>query len=544
MDGTQPTAILTSLTAQVLPAGGAAGEEISFTGPARFTEATVEHIRQVILPLVDQILAGLSLARPHFQVSVVNPGGASAFDLPLKISGYSADVPLFLALLSAALALPLPQDLVSTGHLASPAGDIRMVRDLPAKLAAAAEDPAIRRFVYPALSTDLSTHKLAPMETEAAQGALAQARERLRTLEAASLAQLLGAALEERDIVLASLERGFFIASLTASTPEGLRPVLRQLTQDLEGRFWDVLERQLAQGDAQAPRRLLKARSRHERERQHYPTGLGHNLWRRVIALPPARRELGGLFPLLAIRECIALSQHAQPQDEEDIPMLYDAALGRHLAAAPPALADMTTSEGEPENAALGRLEQILGLLTEEALAQKIAIPIDTARACYALPRNTAQAEQEFLEILGSYYLHLTRHAQFAIEAEDPVAAKAAAIALAERVFDREGGLKGALTLAKTGSRGGLRVALDRLTDYFKGLEREKYLNLVAKECYEALPYNERTALTSAFIQRLAPLAPGIVGTQPDQYVNHFPELLRLYIQARDTMSQAIRQTG
>ena len=253
---------------------------------------------------------------------------------------------------------------------------------------------------------------------------------------------------------------------------------------------------------------------------------------------------MGGLFPLLCIPDCIALSQHAGAVDYEDIPILYDAALGRHLTAAPPIQATSAASGSEPDTVALARLDQILDLLTEEALTQKIAIPVDTARACYALPRNTVESEQEFLEILGSYYLHLTRHAQFALQAEDPVAANASVIALAGRVFEREGGLKGALALASTGNHEGMRGVLDRLTDYFKALEREKYLNLVAQECFEVLPYAERSLLTAAFIQRLAPLVPGTDATQAEKYINHFPELLRLYIQARNTMSQALRQTS
>jgi predicted ATP-dependent protease len=37
----------------------------------------------------------------------------------VQVSGFSADVPMFLAMLSARLQMPVRQDVVSTGHIAS-----------------------------------------------------------------------------------------------------------------------------------------------------------------------------------------------------------------------------------------------------------------------------------------------------------------------------------------------------------------------------------------------------------------------------------------
>ena len=46
---------------------------------------------------------------------MVNLGAASTANVGLSISGFSTDVPILLALLSAALRIPLPQDVVTSG---------------------------------------------------------------------------------------------------------------------------------------------------------------------------------------------------------------------------------------------------------------------------------------------------------------------------------------------------------------------------------------------------------------------------------------------
>ena len=83
---------------------------------------------------------------------MVNLDAASITEVGLNISGFSADVPILLAILSASLQMAVPEDIVSTGHIASPDGDIRMVRNLPTKFAAAVEANSIKRFVHPAIA--------------------------------------------------------------------------------------------------------------------------------------------------------------------------------------------------------------------------------------------------------------------------------------------------------------------------------------------------------------------------------------------------------
>ncbi|MBM3748233.1 MAG: hypothetical protein FJW34_20815 [Acidobacteria bacterium] len=118
------TGILTCWTEPPLPEG------VAFTGPVRFSEDTQKHARATVLPLVHRICRLLGLAPGGFEISAVNLAAASQLDVGLEISGFSADLPLFLAMLSARLRVPVPQEVMCTGHIASQDGDVRMVQNL------------------------------------------------------------------------------------------------------------------------------------------------------------------------------------------------------------------------------------------------------------------------------------------------------------------------------------------------------------------------------------------------------------------------------
>ena len=157
-DAGRAVGVIASVVAVARETEGTRG--IRFTGPVAVSTATQDHARGVVLPVVDRILAYLQLAPLGYDLSFVNLGAASSLDLPLSATGLSADAPIFLSLLAAALGLAIPQDTVLTGHIASPDGDIVMVQSLPEKLAAARDDPEIRRFLYPAF--DASMRSLTP----------------------------------------------------------------------------------------------------------------------------------------------------------------------------------------------------------------------------------------------------------------------------------------------------------------------------------------------------------------------------------------------
>jgi len=77
-----------------------------------FDNPIFDHLSRNVLGVVDRIGQLLGVKRRSFEIEVVTPGVASMSELPVSISGFSADAPVFLALMSASLGMPLRQDAV------------------------------------------------------------------------------------------------------------------------------------------------------------------------------------------------------------------------------------------------------------------------------------------------------------------------------------------------------------------------------------------------------------------------------------------------
>ena len=99
-------------------------KRISFVGDVVFDNSAIEHFEDVLIPIVDNVLDLLGVAKKSFVISIVNPGGVAIYNLGISISGFSVDVPMLVAMLSAVLNIPVANDIVSTGHITSSGGDI------------------------------------------------------------------------------------------------------------------------------------------------------------------------------------------------------------------------------------------------------------------------------------------------------------------------------------------------------------------------------------------------------------------------------------
>ena len=120
---------------------------LHFTGNVDFSNPVKDHIQETILPVVDRVIDGMELLPKKFLISAVNLGVASSLDLGMHISGFSADISIFLGMLSAGLQIPLTDDIVTTGHIASVAGDISAVKAIPAKIEAVKAEGSVTRFI-------------------------------------------------------------------------------------------------------------------------------------------------------------------------------------------------------------------------------------------------------------------------------------------------------------------------------------------------------------------------------------------------------------
>ena len=520
-------------------------KRLVFVGPATFDSQVIDHLCEIVQPTVDRIVDRLcpGLKPMDFELSIVNLGAASVTDVGLDVSGFSADVAVFLALLSAALQIPLVQDIVATGHIASTDGDIRSVKSIPAKLSAAVEESTIRRFIYPSLDADTSMQTLAPSEKQQTTDAIIRARKQLRTISIADAHQLLQTALDDNAIIQGALGAGFF-ESDQPSEGHGstIDNAVRFLCSGNEKRFWGVLEAHLLCGRDDQAKAILLARVLYHTGRNEYPKGFGRKLLQLVRSLPPATRRLKISFPLLAMDKCIELCRFAAQEDHEDAQHFLDAALGkaRLEKKTPDAQLMPAVPTAREENAAL---EVVLAEIDAQVLAQKIGLPIDSARASYVMEGVTIESHEAFHDTISAFYLAVLRYTDSAptLTADDAVAAEG--YALLDRAFADKGGADAAQTEARYGTNGGMRLVLDVMTEQFKTEQQGKHVSRVFKEAIDSLDWDARVAFMTAFLERIGPQLPTEIRNEPpERFARHYETILQTYVRSLDRVKQLLRK--
>jgi len=534
------TAVISTVVARVREKKR--GKRLRFTGPATFEKKTAEHVIEVVLPAADNVLKALNLPEKYFDASVVNLDAASIMDIGLIISGYSADVPILLAILSAGLEIAVPEDIVSTGHIASTDGDIRMVKNIPAKLEAAIKAGSIKRFIHPAVAQESPLDSLSPGERQGAADAINRGKRDITTIAVRDIGDLVPVIFSDEQTVLAGLRQGFYtdaISSLTAETAGGR--VVEFLVQN-EKRYWTVLESQLLEGRTDDAKDLLLSFAQFHTQRKTYPKGFGRRLLRLIQSLPPQTRRLKLDFPLLPMSECIQLGQFGKESDHEDVPLLFRAGFGeKALLIAKES--NRTGPSGDTDAGHIeGTLQSILSEISTETRIKMVGIPIDSARGAYITDSVTVNSYEEFCETITSFYMHLKRHTRKLSEPVDLNEAAPEALDLLERAFSKQGGLKAAEAEARTAVKGGLRLVLDMMTEQFKREEQEKYMNYILKSALDPLDWKSKVDLMGVFLKRLGPLlAPEIKSQPPERFAEHYEDLIRAYLQSIDRMNSLLR---
>jgi hypothetical protein len=517
-------------------------ERLLFAGPASFTALVVQHLNDTVLPLVDHICDLLDVPRTHFEISVVNLSAASASDLPLSISGFSADAPAFLAMLSEALGIPLEQDFVATGHIASSDGDVRFVRSTNAKLAAAMREPEIRRFIYPAMDADTSLDTLAPGEHQKAAAAVAADVGDLRLTGVSDIEGLLRETLSEEGIVLGALKSGFFHRH-TIDHNSGAAPARAAdyLCMGNDRRFWTTLEAHLVAGRHQETTDLLHAWVDCHCRRGSYPSGCGVRIQQLLGSLAPALRRLKIQFPLLPMQQCVQLGRLAAETEAEDVRQFLAAVAGR-TAMRDSTQTEVATTTGHAVNTE-ATLDTALTAISAQALVQKIDGPVDAVRAAYVLPSVLVGSYDEFIDAVAAFYLAMLRGTGAAPANAERSVVTMEAMSLVERTFADHGGLAAAAAESQYGVNGGMRLVLDRLADHYKHEQRSKYINWVLKEFLDPLDWDSKVAVVAALLKRVSPYLPPELRSRPAaSFASQYEVLVRAYSDSLEQMKRILRQ--
>jgi hypothetical protein len=533
-NGSEPQAVVTAVIAKARECDQPG--MLTIAGTLRFERATLQHIEENVLPVVNSICSGLGIGPFGFELSGVNLSAASSSDVGIDVAGFSADTPIFAAMLSTALDIPLAQDVVLTGHMASVSGDIRLVRHIPAKLQAAIDDSEIEAFLYPEIDTDSSNRFLPGKEREILIAAIRKARRLLRTSAIRTIEDIIPALFLEEDIVRSALRTGFGIPVNTDSC--GGDPVARtvqRLGDRIPDRFYAILKNVVASGHSKELKPILSEWADAYLRRNLYPHGFGTRL-RELLSAIPLETQRGLEYPLVPVSTCIRLSQYATATDSNDVVALYDATTRRR----PTHYAHVHVNEDD--DPVSSTLAIVTAELQPENLAERIGLPIDKARAGYVLYSVTSESQAETLGVAAAFYLHMTQTTGRTGEHVTAEEVMPEAHALLGEAFAREGGEPAAYAEARDATRGGLRHVLDRMADEYKRRRQEEYIRLVLATAFDRGDYRARVSFMGDFLKaHPEALPPHLASEPPERFADRYDVIIRSFV---DSMEQVKRVVG
>lgn len=522
--GTQPVAVITEVTAHITEDDCPRGLRIA--GPVQFETQTLDHLEQTVLECVHRILQPIQITPGKIEIAIANLNVSATQNRPTRISGFSADLPIFLATLSTLTRIPLPQNLVVTGHIADPNGHLRLVHHLPEKIEAAARQ-SITHFIHPDLDADYSLENLTPKELERIREKRFEHQAQMRIHTANNVADLLETILDPDDIATAALEVGYYQdqASFGANgTP--VDQAVSFILVNHRKRFWNALEHAYLEGVMGKAVHTLEVFITHHSHLGKYPKNLGTDLHSLILSLPPLIRQRENVS-ILSVSQASRISQLAAPEDHDDLKYVFQLATGKVCANTNPVV--LKTRNEEDTDEADQLLNLILNDISEETFAKEIGNDYDNARNVYTQEKVSAENEEEFHHIITAYYLHLTRHLHHHVVVTDLDHVATQAIPALDQAYQNQGGIRAATQEALHPTHGGLRTILDILTNHLKQQHIQNYRTTRITQAINPLDHQLKTTLTQKILNRLGNNLPDhLRDAPPEQFANHLPELLQV----------------
>ena len=538
------TAFICSLN--VAPRNDSSREVIRFSEEATAAHDTIDHVDTVVVPLLTHVLRPLGMATGKWSVTLEPLEAAAAHELPVSMSGYSADLPLFLALLSASLRLPLRGDVVATGRFASSMGEVGLVKHIAEKLTAARKHPQIRQFVCPSFGTDGSLDALAPVEHDRLSEALARARGHLRVSFVRGVDSLVREVFDEEDLCISSLQTGYFSQprELTETDTPASRAA-RHLVEENEKRFWQSLSRAFGVQDRELSAKLMTSFLGYYDARGAYPSGAGARVLHLLRSLPPVLRK-AIRSPIVSPKVCLAVRRHAEEKDAEDAELLLHVNRGQAWNVKVGLIDETPARVSEPadDDEVYDRVwDAILRQFREDHFTGTIDWDIDQARLSFTLNSAVVRSDEEFVEIVTSYYLRLQSNTGVLYTPEASDKAYFDAVALVEEAFHKEGGLRAAQLQARQGTNGGLRTVIARMTETFKMKVHQDHFILMSGTALDGRDKDAKEKLVRAFLRKFGDLLPKDVAEADPKYIaEHWSTIVRACAQYLDRIKNMIRK--
>jgi hypothetical protein len=516
----------------------AGDKHLRFVGNVRFSKDVQQHTENIILPVIDRIAYTLGLGRMDFEISAVNLGAASARDVGIDVSGFSADLPIIIAMLSSALQIPVNRNFVATGHLCSADGDISAVEGIPAKVKTAQEDKSVSFFIYPD-PEDESLKVLSPNQMDSSIKAIMEARDHLRTRAVRDIEQLVRLVFTEESIVLASLKEGFYnISEVADKFNNPIDGVVSFLTYRNHQRFWNVMY-ELLNEEPERGKQLLDIFVQFFLGEKKYPKCFGAGLLHLMRSLSSVAR--GRIDPPILDRDlCNKLISLAKESDYDDRRILLNTIDGENIEGT---CSINTQPEFKLSDSECTVFNTIVSLINEQALAKKFSV-IDSARACFILESLKVKSYEALINILQAYYIHMQRYTGSNPEKPDMSEARCEAIKLLENTFRDKGGDKAALVQARDCTQGGIRSILDMITEQYKAQKQDAYINRVFKDAIADMDWRQRVKCIRAVIKEVGGFLPEELKNQPPERFARSDEtietIVRTYVRCSDKFNQSL----
>jgi hypothetical protein len=502
---------------------------IRFTGSVIFSDKTQKHIQNNILPLTDTIIQPLGLPEPCYEISAVNPDIASQLDTAVNVSGFSADLSVFMAMLSAALHIPVTANTLFTGHISSADGDIGPVASIEAKMSTAAEDNTISKFIYPQSNLIEQCFD----------------RDTLCIIPVTTISELIEAVFEKEDVIISSLKNGFFlIDSNTEQLGDCIKSSSHYLTADNRNHFWRIIRRNLMTSKTSEAKEMLSCFAMFYIKQKCYPEYFGDKLFSIICGTPPAVRRQKEFFPLLDIGLCINLAGFAKKSDYDDVFKLFDAVKAKTHRDLISQDTSLQSSNNQSRQQSFNIFDKVIAEIDELAIAQNFGCKIDSARASFILDSVIVENHQEFLETITAFYIHLRCYqATDRIESIDQKQSQSQAIELAQNTFSNDGGIETALQRAKDGTAGGMRKIFDEMTDFYKQDRRRKYIIAVFRQSVDNLSWSEKVEFMRCAMERLANYLPLELKNEPaERFARDYEAIALGYVNSMEKFNQLIKR--
>ena len=531
--GESARAVVSRVIVKIFESGHPEENRVRFSGVSMFHEKTADHVRNVVLPCLDRILQDLGIPLPCLDISAVNLGAASTLDVGISVSGFSADVPVFLAGLSAILSIPVPESIIATGHIDSFEGDVSMVRRLPEKLICALGQETINTFIMPAIHENDSLSILTPREKVRILDAVYEARKSMDVIEVSNVKELTGHVFSDEQVALSGLKHGFYGKKRDQDKGSSAGAFF---LQDNEKRFWKVLENSLTGKRPDAAHELLASYCRYHIGKKIYPSQFGKKLRILFSSLPPHLQNSMMDSLDLPVPEFIRLGQYATETDLKDVQHLLSSNISLKSGVKPAKEKERGVTESDD------KLGWMISEISPENLTRMIGLPIDTARAVFPLDGIIVESYHEFNRIVTSFYIHILMHLERISEPDDMSMMSAEAHAVLERAYAKKGGLNAALAEARSGLNAGLKHILDVFADQLKYEVKEKYINLVFKTALDPLDWDAKVAFMKSILDYLKPYLPNEIAAQPpERFCGHYEVIVRNIVQSSEHITSIFR---